>query len=975
MEQIYKLNKVNTNEKLNYVFFGGQKMNEISTNVKKNNLIQKIRLSIFKRTFKSTENMMVKYNKQPDYIKNDEDVLNIVIKALVDNIITFENTRECPKGNLDNLLSRFNNKGDLLVKAVNENRYDIIDALKLTFIDTTLGLEKLKDNNTEEYYNNISKIINYLDINSIVALIRGNPQLMSFLKEDLQEEVIGKGVIFSGYNEKYRNMYKKVFGDKYEYENENAKIDGQKCLKYMSVSNQVKYLKSNWKEVKDLFKDLTEEVQIKYVNENPSGFSSMNPNLQLKLAREDKGNIVRMSDELQKYLIKEDINNFRYSKYYFEPRGCLSRKGFHNDENIESICLTSSSNEPSKKDFDKEIEKKLVEKDVNYVLSLCYYRDENGNIDYEKAMQKCINLFKEMYGIEKLCYYKHHIERIYKRCKEWDEIKEDKPEEHPLAELKILFNPQIMKKCPPRELVDFFSKTEEKQDTQDVFRRIIRETYGEKAYGILYYRPKLNVYNINSLEIFNPEVLDNFSTEFVNDLIDYDISHYSTVFLQGIIKDSSKTENFKTYYDIISKVKGENVETIQEAISRFENFNELLENIKGKQLSDEQLENLISALCSYYSWNNVKKIEDLDNYENITNEHIKIRLEQCKDDVKMVAIEEILGISYKDAKEFLKRFDLSENEIEMTELAENEKCLLYTLKFLNDNNDDVIRDFINNAIKTPGIKNPIALYSGIQKAKEKQMEQFNSQFLTKEQMDQTIAELGSNLGNDGLALTDIEEKNLPIYKYIDDNGLEHYVLNGIQFGLLKTDINMKQEIYLYSGEREKDIMKLVKRFLEYEGQRGTSTVSSSFIKSGTQSIVQFFDTIGHMRSAFIYSSPMKAEDILAVANGDNAVSNEAKVVVPNYIYTEKYNELEMTAYGRFYNEVTFFRKHRNHFNATVGRSDRKIMPDFYMGTFTPEIAEILKKYNIPVLEINKELYLSQLQEQQTKNSKEETFER
>ena len=35
---------------------------------------------------------------------------------------------------------------------------------------------------------------------------------------------------------------------------------------------------------------------------------------------------------------------------------------------------------------------------------------------------------------------------------------------------------------------------------------------------------------------------------------------------------------------------------------------------------------------------------------------------------------------------------------------------------------------------------------------------------------------------------------------------------------------------------------------------------------------------------------------------------------------------------------------------------RRLLPNFYMGEVTPEIAEILKKYKIPVLDVNREKY-------------------
>ena len=113
------------------------------------------------------------------------------------------------------------------------------------------------------------------------------------------------------------------------------------------------------------------------------------------------------------------------------------------------------------------------------------------------------------------------------------------------------------------DIKEFFNKKRKGEETQELFREIIKRAYGEKAYAILKKRPNLDEYNINSIEIFDERIMENFSEEFVNDLISYDFEGFSA-FLH-IIKNPETLENFKFYYDFLSEVMGKNAGTMQRA--------------------------------------------------------------------------------------------------------------------------------------------------------------------------------------------------------------------------------------------------------------------------------------------------------------------------------------------------------------------------------------------------------------------------
>ena len=789
-------------------------MNEISTDVKEMSIFKKIRLKLFIKRFKVSDNMMKKYNEAPDYIKNNPDVIDTIIDGIIEERITLHDATECPRVLLlkklckcenrevdyifknllleqkiemikceNELLTKLSDrqKCDIFIQAIQEEKYKYIEILKLGEYREQYALKLLKESWKDSFIENLQKILRYLSKDTIKKIIFKKNELINSLSYQQQKE----------YAEKY--------------------VGRGLSLRYFDQKIQKEYMKQH----PDSFSDMSEELQIMYATQDKLNISRMDELSQIKMLQMDFKNIryfdsKELPKNIKKYIGDMDfdtIKNIIVHTKLLDAVGCLCDVTFHFENFFVGNKVTyeqSVLNELSLDDIEE-----LVKIDNNYALSYVSPFIRGGGFD-DESVQRCKILFERMYGREKLDIFSKSIENIFSRSREWMEKKDT--EEIPLAELKILFNSEIMAKGDVNIILDYFKKRENFQDGQEEFREIINEVYGKKALEILEYRSNLNVYNINSLEIFDSRILDNFSTEFVNDLISYNISGFSA-FLDTI-KNKDKLDNFIMYYDILAEIMGKNVETMQKAFNEFDYVEELLNDVKGKDLTEKQYYDLISVLCSNENKCNINNLEDLDNYEQLANEYLRNRLKQTKDSMKYseIILEEILGITGRDAEYFTNLFDLSTDELKRSICTESEICLLNTLNFLTNNVTDieVLRDFANSAMNTQGLRNPIALYTGMRKIRERQMEIFNSNFLTKEQMDIEISKL------------DGTEKDPPIYKYTDKNGIEHYCLNGIPFSCLTTRIS-------FSGKKIAE-SEAIKRFLEYDGQRGASTVSCSFVK-------------------------------------------------------------------------------------------------------------------------------------------------
>ena len=204
--------------------------------------------------------------------------------------------------------------------------------------------------------------------------------------------------------------------------------------------------------------------------------------------------------------------------------------------------------------------------------------------------------------------------------------------EIPLEEFKILFNTKIMEKNAPELIQQYLKEKSEDRDGRELFVEIITNAYGEKAKKILESRPKLDVHSINSLEVFDKNILGEFGESFVHDCISYNLRDFSE-FL-SVVKNPHKKEMFKTYYDTLVEIYGENVETMQKAISEYSYVEELLNEAENVELTDTQYENLISVLCSRRNQFNITTLSELQNYEQIANQQLETQMSSCLKNIR-----------------------------------------------------------------------------------------------------------------------------------------------------------------------------------------------------------------------------------------------------------------------------------------------------------------------------------------------------
>lgn len=937
-----------------------------------------------------------RYNNAPDYIKNSELVQenllkNMIDKKLVNRIVHQNVLKELFLKNS----SIFDEKARRLVIDKIIYRYNGFELIEL-----------LTDNEQQEILLSgempQEEILPYLRSSSITNIIEEIGEKIKFCAPDVQRELIEEKRDFILLADE--DVQKKFFEEHIEeFESLPKDIQEKILVLIKTMPREIQYKFASLK--RENLGYIKEDLQIQIVQDRTKE-SKVNAFQYANEEAKDKILLDEENIELLKELIYQDYKNIKYIRKRDYKKHSKCKRNYltsikdeieeYDSEKIKDIFIKGgmlfakgnlrtvegswqgnsfelSNDIYTKQEVDiiqllnpKQMAK-LIEVDSNYILPYVietgWDKRLRGEEFKNKYKEKCKAAFLELYGVEKLKEYDECIDEIFQKALEFENKSYRntiaKESRSPLESLKLLFNKKIIESNSPELIKQYYSKLlnekiEEKDysivlddnNANEVFKQIILNTYGEDAVDIMNSRKELDIYTINSLEVFDQRILNNFDKEFVHDLLSYNIDDFSA-FL-NIIKNEKELKLFKEYYDLLSQAMGKNVEVIQKAISEFYYVSDLLKDIEEKELTEKQRNNLISCICGERNQYNIENLEQLDNYIKISNEQFKIELRECKnaEEIKACIFSNVFGIKYKREFEdenvsygdtidsIMNLYEINTDELELTE---DEKDILDCINFIyNEESAERLLELAEELQKKEEIKNPIALYSTIQKIKEKGIEVLNKTLITKEEIDRMC----EDSQNEGI-----------IRKEIND-GVEIYYFDGAELpknkGLL---------IHHNKNSYGRNIM-------ESESQLGMSTISTYYASQPIEDII-------NTSSNYIYTS-VESEDLLGsfATNGfgDASTSHIPKVVKAS-AEKRKIKETIKTR-NKMLPEISFYRRTRNHDRRNKEKMDGRIKPSFicvinYSGNSTSSIEDIskekldeAKKYGIPIIVINKYRYVS-----------------
>ena len=421
---------------------------------------------------------------------------------------------------------------------------------------------------------------------------------------------------------------------------QNQNIDDEKYSPYLSGVAREKYLKKQLDKIKEnisLLDTANIEVQKEYINEYPYMINYLKEETLINLLKYDIDLIkyVNLSifknenDKTQEVVCgilenlesktNKEIVNILVNKCLLNAKGKLYR--FDSKSNNVSYQYTKRVIRLLQKLSVDQIST-LILVDSNYILpyAVPVYNDDTSIEEKEKivvdANLRCLNVFKHYYGEELYNQYYKVINKIYNEYLA-NIIKYDYGRDYRciFELLKVLFNKNIMLNNNFDRVSLFIGNTilhkddpliESKQVSIKLLNDLLSKAYNKKIYN------NKELFNINSLELFDDK-LSFIDSDLLLDYSKYNFVNISNLLL--IIKSDKVYPLFKTYYEIVTYINGKNKETLYKIIENFYYYKDVLKDVEGKELNDDEINNLVVLLSTYINRYNITKKADLDDYD------------------------------------------------------------------------------------------------------------------------------------------------------------------------------------------------------------------------------------------------------------------------------------------------------------------------------------------------------------------------
>lgn len=490
----------------------------------------------------------------------------------------------------------------------------------------------------------------------------------------------------------------------------------------------------------------------------------------------------------------------------------------------------------------------------------------------------------------------------------------------------------IVLKNDSKKVVDFF-KLMGKSNKSDYdnaalyneFYDLVANTYGKEALYFLKERPGLNYSDISNIEIFNPNILNNFRKGFIDDLLSYNFGGYTNELIE-ICNNPEELKSFKLLYDRFSTKLGENVETMLLTFSRYDEYKEILQEATTTDIKDASTLEKIDALCMWpKNILNVKHVSELDGLEEKFSSFMEKYAEWSPE------VNEVFDFKNPYDSQVFYRFTMDE---------------LYNIKgYVAENNDNLKKD----SILVSNILNKIDsnlywflieyknhdgnltncfenLYELLNDAREYSMEYFRNHVVTdKEYIDNKIATHSDNA------------ESMSIY------GLEVYDLGKMKVNFASHSYDMNNSV------SKADFLRMQKEYLTYDSKSSISTISAYPVVGANTDFSSNRYIFWDFNDNIVMNLFAKSENS---AGRDGVVSWQPKRIVSGGNSNCSLNEFQNIPDGSTGGEIAFYRRKRNHDAIENEEYGGKIIPDAVTGSISPETLDIANGRfgkNIPII--------------------------
>lgn len=159
---------------------------------------------------------------------------------------------------------------------------------------------------------------------------------------------------------------------------------------------------------------------------------------------------------------------------------------------------------------------------------------------------------------------------------------------------KVLLNKKVIEQCPTNDIVEFISKLPslkiESTEANELFKNIIIKTHGERVKHIFDDRPMLTMDMIDNIDIFDPIVEEKFGKGVIHNLLSYDCN--ASKIIGELVRFPEKMKRFEMFDKAIGEYYNKSFLDLESKLSDFIELDDLLKNIKQEELTTNRCEKL-----------------------------------------------------------------------------------------------------------------------------------------------------------------------------------------------------------------------------------------------------------------------------------------------------------------------------------------------------------------------------------------------
>ena len=541
---------------------------------------------------------------------------------------------------------------------------------------------------------------------------------------------------------------------------------------------------------------------------------------------------------------------------------------------------------------------------------------------------------------------------------------------------KVLLNKKVMERCLPEEIAEFINDPDSQK-----FKNIIIKTHGERAKQILDDRPMLTIDLIDNIDMFDPIVEEKFGKGVTHNLLSYN-SNASKI-IGELVRHPEKMHRFEMFDRAIGDYYNDSFADLESKLSNYMQLDDLLQNISEQDLTSERCASLKIAIADIqsryvkgaYAPNELstiplKTLDDLDQYVEKRNRMYDqyVTRNTNPEKIKEAMSRRLFGLTYK-------RENYSAGTVTLQGMVNayrlesfvNDERTINSNNFSQDDLDTLELFTIISKIDDPNVlkqiyqelshRSDIIKVQDVKELKEKVPQQYAQDLVNSLTTVEKAKERAKN-GEQGIS-----------YQKTDD-GFEIISLTGADFKVIEHSTRLDGAGTNNSGISIPNNMPAGKIWRELE--EGCSTVSGCVIEANN---MHSCDSIGSIHLGF---ASVPAKQIVGMSPYDAHVSHSKRRIDPEFQYTGAhfdYSEelLRKTAAQvegieekdptHKYNEATMMRMNVDASGIENYTSDGRIMPDYIIvyGSTTDYHKELAKQFGkdgkpIPIMEIHKEKY-------------------